>query len=55
RQINQYTRYLTVFLATLQGYFIAVSLQANSGGGLPIVAEPGPFFLITAVITLVGG
>ena len=31
RQINQYTRYLTVFLATMQGYFIAVSLQ-NSGG-----------------------
>ena len=54
RQINQYTRYLTVFLATLQGYFIAINLQ-NSSGGIPIVAEPGPFFLITAVITLVGG
>lgn len=54
RQINQYTRYLTVFLATLQGYFIAINLQ-NSSGGIPIVAEPGPFFLVTAVITLVGG
>ena len=54
RQINQYTRYLTVFLATLQGYFIAVNLQ-NSTGGVPIVAEPGPFFLLTAVVTLVGG
>ena len=54
RQINQYTRYLTVFLATLQGYFIAINLQ-NSSGGVPIVAEPGPFFLITAVVTLVGG
>ena len=54
RQINQYTRYLTVFLATLQGYFIAINLQ-NSNGGIPIVAEPGPFFLVTAVITLVGG
>jgi preprotein translocase subunit SecY len=55
RQINQYTRYLTVVLATIQGYFIAVSLQSGSGGGTPIVAEPGPFFLLTAVITLVGG
>jgi preprotein translocase subunit SecY len=54
RQINQYTRYLTVGLATLQGYFIAINLQ-NSTGGIPIVAEPGPFFLITAVVTLVGG
>ncbi|NWG92171.1 MAG: preprotein translocase subunit SecY [Parvularculaceae bacterium] len=54
RQINQYTRYLTVGLATLQGYFIAINLQ-NSTGGVPIVAEPGPFFLVTAVVTLVGG
>jgi preprotein translocase subunit SecY len=54
RQINQYTRYLTVGLATLQGYFIAINLQ-NATGGIPIVAEPGPFFLITAVVTLVGG
>ncbi len=55
RQINQYTRYLTVFLAAVQGYFIAVSLQSGAGGGTPIVAEPGPFFLLTAVVTLVGG
>jgi preprotein translocase subunit SecY len=51
RQINQYTRYLTVFLATMQGYFIAVSLQAQAG----VVSDPGPFFLLTTVITLVGG
>ena len=55
RQINQYTRYLTVFLATLQGYFIAVSLQTGAGGGIPVVANPGPFFLLTTVVTLVGG
>ncbi|MEQ8179034.1 MAG: preprotein translocase subunit SecY [Amphiplicatus sp.] len=55
RQINQYTRYLTVFLATMQGYFIAVSLQSNTGGGLPVVADPGPFFVGTTVVTLVGG
>ncbi len=51
RQINQYTRYLTVFLATMQGYFIAVSLQAQAG----VVSNPGPFFLLTTVVTLVGG
>ncbi len=55
RQINQYTRYLTVFLATMQGYFIAVSLQTNSGAGIPVVSDPGPFFLLTTVVTLVGG
>ncbi len=51
RQINQYTRYLTVFLATMQGYFIAVSLQGQAG----VVSSPGPFFLLTTVVTLVGG
>jgi preprotein translocase subunit SecY len=55
RQINQYTRYLTVGLATMQGWFIAVSLQSNAGGGLAIVENPGAGFLFTAVVTLVGG
>ena len=50
RQINQYTRYLTVFLATMQGYFIAVSLQGQGAA-----VSPGPFFLLTTVVTLVGG
>ncbi|MEX6634011.1 preprotein translocase subunit SecY [Hyphococcus lacteus] len=51
RQINQYTRYLTVFLATMQGYFIAVSLMGQAG----TVTNPGPYFLATTTITLVGG
>lgn len=57
RQINQYTRYLTVFLATVQGYFIATSLQGSGGasGGIPIVTNPGLFFTLTTTITLVGG
>ncbi len=49
--INQYTRYLTVVLAMLQAYGIAVGLEG--GGG--IVQEPGMFFRITTVITLTGG
>ena len=51
KQINQYTRYGTVALAALQGYGIAVGLEASTG----VVADPGLFFRITTVITLVGG
>ncbi len=51
KQINQYTRYGTVFLATIQGYGIAVGLE----GAGNIVMDPGWFFRITTVITLVGG
>ena len=49
--INQYTRYLTVVLAALQGYGIAVGLEGSGN----IVLDPGLFFRITTVITLVGG
>jgi len=51
KQINQYTRYGTVFLAALQGYGIAVGLE----GAGNVVTEPGLFFRLTTVITLVGG
>jgi len=50
KKINQYTRYGTVFLATLQSYGLAVSLQ--SGG---LVTDPGLFFLVSCMVTLVGG
>jgi preprotein translocase subunit SecY len=49
--INQYTRYGTVLLAALQAYGIAVGLQGSGN----IVLNPGPFFVITTVITLTGG
>lgn len=59
RQINQYTRYLTVLLATVQGYFIAATVASSTGsiGGVsvPVVAHAGPFFYLTTTITLVGG
>ena len=51
KQINQYTRYGTVFLAALQAYGIAVGLE----GAGNIVLDPGLFFRLTTVITLVGG
>jgi len=49
--INQYTRYGTVFLGTLQAYGIAIGLESGTG----IVEDPGWFFRISTVITLVGG
>jgi preprotein translocase subunit SecY len=51
KTINQYTRYLTVLLASVQGYGIAVALESASG----VVGEPGVFFRLTTVVTLVGG
>ena len=51
KQINQYTRYGTVFLAAVQGYGIAIGLEGAQG----VVVEPGFFFRASAVITLVGG
>lgn len=51
KQINQYTRYLTVVLAIFQSYGIAIGLQGSGS----IVANPGPMFVITTMITLVGG
>jgi preprotein translocase subunit SecY len=51
KQINQYTRYGTVVLAILQGYGISVGLE----GAGNVVLDPGVFFRMTTVITLVGG
>ncbi|WP_438721464.1 preprotein translocase subunit SecY [Bartonella rochalimae] len=53
--INQYTRYMTVILAILQAFGIAVALETGIGTGLQIVIEPGIIFRISAVISLVGG
>ena len=49
--MNQYTRYLTVGLAAVQAYFIAVGLESAGN----VVAEPGLFFRISTTITLTGG
>ena len=50
KKMNQYTRYGTVFLAVFQGWAIAASIEA---GGL--AHDPGLFFKLACVITLVGG
>ncbi|WP_022687046.1 preprotein translocase subunit SecY [Sphingomonas phyllosphaerae] len=50
KKLNQYTRYGTVALTAVQGYFIARGLEA--GGA---VIEPGMLFRVGAVISLIGG
>ena len=54
-KINQYTRYLTVLLATVQAYGLAVGLEAMQGEMVPAVLNPGLFFRISTMITIVGG
>ena len=51
KQLNQYTRYLTVVLSVVQAFGIAVGLQNSQG----LVTDPGAFFLISTVATLTGG
>jgi preprotein translocase subunit SecY len=56
KKLNQYTRYGTVFLTAMQGYFIAVGLESYSGAsGIAAVVDPGIMFRIGAVVSLVGG
>ena len=56
RKINQYTRYLTVLITILQGYGIAVGLEAVTGsGGVSAVINPGWMFRFTTVVSLLGG
>ena len=53
KRLNQYTRYGTVLLTAIQGYGIAAGLESWGGG--TAVIDPGWFFRITTVITLIGG
>jgi preprotein translocase subunit SecY len=49
--MNQYTRYLTVVIAAFQAYGIAVGLEGQPN----VVSDPGWFFRISTVLTLMGG
>ena len=51
KKITQYTRYGTALLAAVQGYGVSVGLE-NSG---TVVVDPGFYFKLTTVITLVAG
>ena len=56
KRLNQYTRYGTVGLTAVQGYFIAVGLEALAAQqGVAAVVEPGLPFRLAAVVSMVGG
>lgn len=50
KKINQYTRFGTVALATVQAYGLAVSLESGD-----LATDPGMYFRFATMITLVGG
>jgi len=51
RIINQYTRYLTILIAGVQGMAFAFLLERMPG----VVAYPGFFFRISVMVSLIGG
>jgi len=51
QKITQITRYGTVLLATIQGYGLSVGLESSEN----LVINPGMFFKITTVTTIVAG
>ncbi|MGE3747178.1 MAG: preprotein translocase subunit SecY, partial [Sphingomonadaceae bacterium] len=57
KKLNQYTRYGTVFLTAIQGYFIAVGLETwGADQGMSAVIEPNSaIFRTSVVISLIGG
>jgi len=56
RKITQYTRYSTVVLSIIQGFFIASGLEGMAGpAGGAIVMDPGLQFKLMTVLTLTSG
>jgi len=55
KKINQITRYLTVMLAVVQGYGIAVGIEGMSSSYGGVVLNPGFVFRLVSVLSLVGG
>src|SRR5438552_4357292 len=55
KKLNQYTRLGTVLLAAVQSYGIAVGLEGMHAGTQSAVIDPGLFFRLVPVVTLVCG
>jgi len=55
RKITQYTRYLTVGLAILQSFMIAMALQTATYQAKALVYNPGPSFVLMTILTLTTG
>ncbi|NPA33235.1 MAG: preprotein translocase subunit SecY [Aquificae bacterium] len=55
-KINEYTKYLTLFVALIQSLGIAFWIRGQvSPKGIPVVENPGIGFILIAVLTLVAG
>ncbi len=50
KRLNQYTRYGTVALTAIQGFFFARALEAQG-----VAVEPGALFRLAVVVGLIGG
>ena len=56
RKITQYSRIGSVFLAIFQSAGIAIALQGQgAASGVPVVYNPGPGFVFTAMVSLTAG
>jgi preprotein translocase subunit SecY len=56
RKINQWSRMGAIPLAVFQAWGIATALQAGGASqGIPVVYNPGPGFVLTAIIALTAG
>jgi preprotein translocase subunit SecY len=55
KKLNQYTRYLTIALACVQAYGLAVGLEGMQSADGTAVINPGMYFRISTMITIVGG
>lgn len=55
QKINQYTRYGTILVASVQAWFIATYVESLSRGGAEVVADPGLGFRLMTVLTLTAG
>src|SRR5438128_1918782 len=55
KKITQWTRYLTVALAAVQSFGIALTLQRGSSTGEALVSNPGPGFILMTMLTLTTG
>ncbi len=55
KKINQYTRYGTIVLSLIQGFFVARSAQGWASNGASVVVNPGIGFELLAMISLTTG
>ena len=53
--LNQYTRYLTIVLALLQGYGMSAGLEKFNSADALLVQDPGYSFRLIATLNLAGG